>query len=84
MISIIIPAFNAENTISDCLDSLLDQTIDKEHYEIILVDDGSTDETPNIAKRYSEVRLLIQDNQGPASARNKGTRHAKGDVILFT
>lgn len=84
MISIIIPAFNAENTIADCLDSLLDQTIDRERYEIILVDDGSTDETPNIAKRYSEVRLLTQDNQGPASARNKGARHAKGDIILFT
>jgi len=84
MISVIVPAFNAEKTIAACLTSLLNQTVAQQDYEIIVVDDGSTDATADIVRKYSQVRLLSQENQGPAAARNNGVRQAQGDIILFT
>jgi len=81
--SIIIPAYNASNTIGKCLYSLLNQSIPKERYEIIVVDDGSTDGTAEIIKNLP-IRYLWQHNQGPATARNRGANEAKGEIILFT
>ncbi|MBI4838721.1 MAG: glycosyltransferase [Nitrospirae bacterium] len=81
--SVIIPAYNAEDTIRNCLDALEKQTIPKEDYEVIVVDDGSTDRTPEIIKRFP-VKYLRQKNKGPASARNSGAGEAKGEIILFT
>jgi cellulose synthase/poly-beta-1,6-N-acetylglucosamine synthase-like glycosyltransferase len=52
-------------------------------YEVILVDDGSTDDTGKIAEGYS-IRVLIQQNRGPAAARNNGAKQAKGDILVFT
>ncbi|MEK6970137.1 MAG: glycosyltransferase [archaeon] len=79
--SIIIPAYNAESSLNECLDALLQQTTHPE--EIIVVDDGSRDSTPQIAKSYSLVTLVSQENQGPAHARNAGAQKALGDIILF-
>jgi glycosyltransferase involved in cell wall biosynthesis len=83
-ISIIIPAYNAQKTINKCLDSLLHQSINKSRYEIIVIDDGSTDTTLQRIKEYEGVRVITQTNQGPAAARNLGAREAKGEKLLFT
>lgn len=81
--SVIIPAYNAQGTIGECLDAFERQIFPKEAYEIIVVDDGSTDETPDIVKRFP-VKYFWQPNQGPATARNFGAKMARGDIILFT
>ncbi len=81
--SVIIPTYNSEDTIGMCLAALYNQSINKDEYEIILVDDGSTDNTKNIVKDFP-VRYCYQENSGPASARNKGAGLAKGEIILFT
>ncbi|RJQ47408.1 MAG: glycosyltransferase [Nitrospiraceae bacterium] len=83
MVSVIIPAYNAEKTIRQCLDSLMRQDYTGEH-EIIVVDDGSTDSTPDIVSEFSTVRLLRQQNAGPANARNRGASEANEEIILFT
>lgn len=81
--SVIIPAFNAEKTIAASLKSLAEQSILSDRYEIIVVDDGSTDRTADIVQSYP-VRYLHQNNQGPAAARNRGACLAEGNIILFT
>jgi glycosyltransferase involved in cell wall biosynthesis len=82
MISIIIPVYNAGKSIEACLSSLRRQSVPSNSYEIIIVDDGSTDggvEKPG----QRGVRVIRQHNQGPAVARNSGTASAKGDILLF-
>jgi glycosyltransferase involved in cell wall biosynthesis len=81
--SVIIPAYNAEKTLGPCLEALASQTMAPEEYEVIVVDDGSTDGTGDVAAAYY-VHCVYQPNQGPAAARNLGARHAGGKVILFT
>lgn len=81
--SVIIPAYNAEKTIDSCIQALLSQSIPREQYEIILVDDGSTDATAKIVQTYPVI-YHYQKNKGPAAARNKGTTISKGKIILFT
>ncbi len=81
MISIIIPVYNSEGTVENCLDSLLNQSYNGE-YEIIVVNDGSTDNTVGIVERYP-VKLLAQQHRGPATARNLGAKETKGDLLLF-
>ena len=87
MITIIIPAYNAEATLSDCVASVVAQTCPKEKLEIIIVDDGSTDGTFGVAQgfadRHDNVRVLRQKNAGPGAARNAGIRAAKGAYIGF-
>ncbi len=83
MVSVVIPAYNAEKTINKCLDSIMNQDCTEE-YDVIVVDDGSTDSTPQIVLRFDNIRLIRQENAGPASARNKGAAEAKGEIILFT
>jgi glycosyltransferase involved in cell wall biosynthesis len=83
MVSVVIPAYNAENTIGRCLESLMKQD-STEEYEVIVIDDGSIDSTPKIVSKFSKVKLIKQKNAGPASARNKGASAAKGEFILFT
>jgi glycosyltransferase involved in cell wall biosynthesis len=83
MISIIVPVYNGENTIKKCIHSLLTQSYPEDQYEIIIVDDGSTDTTSDILKQL-DVSVVTQKNQGPAAARNAGARQASGDIILYT
>ena len=71
MVSVVIPAYNAEKTIAACLDSLMKQDYPGD-YEVIVVDDGSVDSTPDIISGYERVRLIRQANAGLAAARNKG------------
>lgn len=80
-VSLIIPAYNAESTLAECLEACLNQTHVPD--EILVVDDGSGDATRAIAARYP-VTLLSQENRGPAAARNLGARHAACDILAFT
>lgn len=80
-VSVIIPAYNAEEKLSACLDALLEQSVLPD--EIIVVDDGSTDQTKKVAEAYSLVTVLTQKNQGPARARNAGAEKAKSTIIVF-
>lgn len=82
-LSVIIPAYNSEKTLFSCLESLDDQSLSKQDYEVIVVDDGSTDSTAKIANKFN-IKYIYQTNQGPASARNRGVESALGDIILFT
>jgi glycosyltransferase involved in cell wall biosynthesis len=81
MISIIIPAYNAAQTLPACLAALQSQT--QPPGEIIVVDDGSHDQTAQVARAYG-AHLLEQPHQGPAAARNLGIRQACGDIVLLT
>ena len=82
LVSVIIPAYNCERFLRDAVKSVLDQKYSP--LEIIIVDDGSTDGTANVAKSFTEtVRYLHQTNQGPAAARNRGIEHAQGSLIAF-
>ena len=85
--SLIVPLYNSAKFISKCLDSLLNQDT-KYCYEIILVNDGSVDETENLARTYCQkypekIRLISQANQGISVARNKGMIHSHGRYIGF-
>lgn len=85
LVSIIIPCYNAERTVSQAIESVLWQTYQK--WECIVVDDGSTDGSPSIlrtfAKRDRRIKHVRQNNSGLASARNKGVSLAKGEFIQF-
>jgi len=83
-ISVVIPAYNAAHTIDRCLAALSNQTLSRSQYEILVVDDGSSDETRARVETHTGVRLLTQAHAGPAAARNLGARHALGDILLFT
>jgi len=86
-ISIIIPTRNRETLISKTLDYLDNQNLSKNLYEILVVDDGSIDETERIVKERvhkCSVRYLKKMREGPGAARNLGIKHAKGDIIAFT
>ncbi|MCM1521784.1 MAG: glycosyltransferase [Muribaculaceae bacterium] len=82
MISVIVPAYNAEKWLGECLESIISQKGCGE-IETIVVNDGSTDSTPQIAASYPGVRLFNTSNHGQASARNHGIRKAHGEWITF-
>ena len=84
-VSVIIPVYNSEKYISECLDSVLNQTF--KDIEIICIDDGSTDKSFDILNRYNikekRITLLTQKNLGQSVARNKALEIAKGEYIYF-
>ena len=82
MISVVIPAFNAEATISKVVEAVRGQDLSEE-LEVIVVDDGSTDQTAARAQQSGAV-VVRQGNRGPAGARNTGWRTANGETVLFT
>lgn len=86
-LSIIIPIYNAETYLKKNITCLLNQTVDSNLYEIILVNDGSTDTSESIcldlAKDRPNIKYYFQDNQGVSAARNCGINHAKGKYISF-
>ena len=78
--SIIIPVYNVEKYIQECLESVINQS--EKDYEVIVVNDGTKDHSMEIVKDY-DVRVINQENQGLSAARNAGAKKAKGDYILF-
>ncbi len=89
-VTVVIPTYNRKESLIDCVNSLIDQTYPKEAYEIIVVDDGSTDGTDELfEKNFSTImhpglKYLHQTNKGSYAARNTGVKNASGDVICFT
>jgi len=82
LVSVVIPTYNCEAYIGETIDSVLAQEF--QNIEIIVVDDGSTDQTPDIVRSYGPgVKLLSQENSGVCVARNRGLREAVGDYICF-
>ena len=83
VISVVVPIFNSEKTIIRCINAL--KKLNYKKFEIILVDDGSTDFTPSIIKEIPDKRFKYfhQENAGPAAARNLGAKQAKGDILAF-
>jgi glycosyltransferase involved in cell wall biosynthesis len=82
LVSIIIPTYNCGRFLSDAIESGLAQTYPR--IEIIVVDDGSTDNTGSVAAKYEDrVTYMVQRNEGPASARNAGIVASKGDYLVF-
>ena len=81
LVSAIIPAYNSAKTLGRAIDSVLEQTYP--NIELIVVNDGSTDDTEGVARSYPEVRFFSQWNEGPASARNLGARHARGEYLAL-
>lgn len=80
-ISVIIPTYNEESSIVKCIKSLKRQSY--KQLEIIIVDDGSVDNTLEIVKKIPAVSLFRQNHQGPGTARNLGSKKAKGDILVF-
>jgi glycosyltransferase involved in cell wall biosynthesis len=88
-VSVVIPTYNRRPILEKCLLALERQQVSPEidRYEVVVVDDGSTDGTPDwlrgAAERFPHVRLIEQSHGGPAEGRNRGVDHAYGDVIVF-
>lgn len=81
-ISVVIPAYNAEATVAKTLESVLAQSLPA--HEVIVVDDGSRDNTSDVVEKFApQVRLIRQENAGPSAARNHGIREATGDWIAL-
>lgn len=85
LISVIVPMYNCEKTIDRCIQSVLNQ--ENENWELLLIDDGSTDKTVEICSRYisdnDKVHVYEKENGGPSSARNYGIDNAKGQYLVF-
>lgn len=87
-LSVVIPTYNRKDILEKSLEALFNQTLLKERYEILVVDDGSTDGTGDMARKLIPnspvvLRCLCQKNKGPAAARNLGIFSAQGEIILF-
>ena len=84
-VSVILPVYNVEKYLKECLDSILNQTL--QEIEVICVDDGSTDRSLEILREYEKkdkrVIVLTQENKGAGAARNKGLAIAKGEYLSF-
>jgi glycosyltransferase involved in cell wall biosynthesis len=81
LVSVIIPCYNQARFLGEAIESVLSQTYP--HFEVVVVDDGSTDNTSEVASRYAGVRCIRQENQGLAGARNTGIRHSRGGYLVF-
>ena len=87
LLSIVIPVYNVKQFLRDCLDSMFAQNVPKSSYEIICVDDGSTDGSGAILDSYAQaadnMTVIHQENGGVSKARNAGLDHAVGQYIWF-
>jgi cellulose synthase/poly-beta-1,6-N-acetylglucosamine synthase-like glycosyltransferase len=82
--SVVVPAYQAVDMIGHCVQALNAQTVARERYEVIVVDDGSTDETAAIARQVGADQVIVRPHRGPAAARNAGIEATQGGIILFT
>jgi glycosyltransferase involved in cell wall biosynthesis len=82
LVSVIIPTYNSADYIEEALQSVFEQTF--QDFEIIVIDDGSTDGTVEVLRKYGDrISYIFQENNGPSSARNRGIRAARGEYIAF-
>jgi glycosyltransferase involved in cell wall biosynthesis len=81
LVSVVIPAYNAERFLGEAIESVLAQTYSP--VELIVVDDGSTDRTAEVAAAYGEATVISQENSGPSAARNRGAAAAGGEFLAF-
>jgi glycosyltransferase involved in cell wall biosynthesis/peptidoglycan/xylan/chitin deacetylase (PgdA/CDA1 family) len=81
LVSVVIPCYNQAHFLAEAIESVLAQSYPR--VEIVVVDDGSPDNTREVAARYPEVRYVRQENQGLAAARNTGLRHSRGEYLVF-
>jgi glycosyltransferase involved in cell wall biosynthesis len=81
LVSVIIPVYNGARFISEAIQSVCKQNY--EPLEIIIVDDGSTDDTPSVVRSFKDIRYIHQENQGVAVARNTGIENSRGELIAF-
>lgn len=86
-VSVVVPVYNVENFLNKCLESILKQTMPMEDYEVLIINDGSTDNSAKIINAYVEnyfnFCLIDQENSGLSAARNTGIENAKGEYIVF-
>jgi glycosyltransferase involved in cell wall biosynthesis len=83
-VSVVVPFYNAERYIDGCIRGLLAQRYPEEAYEIIMVDNNSTDASAGFVRQYPRIRLLAEEKQGAYAARNRGLLAARGAIIAFT
>ena len=83
-LSVVIPFYNAAATLSRCLDAIAAQHLARERFEVIAIDNNSTDGSADIVRRYPDVVLLREESQGAYAARNRGVAASHGTVIVFT
>ena len=81
LVSVVIPCYNQAHFLGEAIESVLAQTY--RHFEIIVIDDGSPDNTVEVAARYPDVRYIRQENQGLSGARNTGIRESQGKFLVF-
>ena len=86
--SIVVAAYNVAEYLEECVDSLVDQNFPSSEYEVVIIDDGSTDGQTSklcdeLSSKYDVVRTIHQENGGLSSARNTGIKESKGDYLLF-
>jgi lipopolysaccharide transport system permease protein len=81
LVSVVIPSYNYARFLGDAIESVIRQVYDR--VEIVVVDDGSTDDTAAVVARYPDVKYVRQENQGLGAARNAGIRHATGEFVVF-
>ncbi|KEO72592.1 glycosyltransferase [Anditalea andensis] len=86
-LSIIVPVYNLEDYIAECLQSLADIQLSPDEYEVLVIDDGSTDGSESVINtlvhKYPQIQYFYQNNKGVGAARNLGIQHAKGDYLWF-
>jgi glycosyltransferase involved in cell wall biosynthesis len=83
-ISVIVPFYNSERYIGQCIEALLNQEYPEERYEIIFINNNSTDSSADIIRRHPRIKLISERKRGSYSARNRGLQEANGRVIAFT
>ena len=83
-VSVIIPFYNSQRYIKNCIEGILQQSYPREQYEILMIDNNSTDASAETVRQYPGIRLLSESKQGAYAARNRGLQEAKGDIIAFT
>jgi glycosyltransferase involved in cell wall biosynthesis len=84
LVSVIVPAYNGRNVLPRALEALMQSDLPRQSWELVVVDDASTDETAEIAARYADVVVRLPGKpHGPAYARNRGCEAARGDILIF-
>ena len=83
-VSVIVSCYNEEATLYECLTSLLNQTYASDSYEILHVDNGSSDRSVEIASRFNRICLIQESKPGVYSTRNTAIKYSKGSILVFT